>query len=155
MARRWKAFALASLASVATMFVPMALTSLPDEGTVSLQGVATMLLMIGAMVVLVGWPAFLILRRLTWLNARTIGLAGFLIAGLPSVLASCVARDYRGHAYSGLWHGRQVDFIVNNELTTYGWLSYAESSLLGGLIGMLGGLAFYYVWRRAISHIQA
>ncbi len=146
---------LASLASVLSIVATMLLTPMLDvdfSEPAELAGQAgAMFMMMLVLLAIVGWPVYFILMRLKWLNAVTIGIAGFAMGVLPGILASFVARAYRGHAYSGTWHGRGVYFIVDNELTVYGWLSYAEITLVAGLHGLLGALVFHFTWRRLAS----
>ena len=146
-----KALVLASLASVLSIVATMLLTPMLDvdfgEPAELARQVGDMFMVLLVLLAIVGWPIYFILMRLTWLNAVTIGLAGFAMGVLPGTLASFIARAYRGSTYSGTWHGRDVHFIVDNQLTMYGWLSYAEITLVAGLHGLLGALVFHYVWR--------
>ena len=99
-------------------------------------------------VVLIGIPAFMVLRRLKCLSWLSLGAVGFFSAALLPTLSLLVFGSCPGCSSGGMWHGRYVDFVINGETTFYGWLSHAESSIFFGLHGLAGALAFYFVWRR-------
>ena len=99
-------------------------------------------------VLLIGIPAFLVLRRFRRLSWLSLGLIGFFSAGILPTLSQVVFGSCPGCSSGGTWHGRYVDFVVNGEMTLYGWLNHVESSIYFGLHGLAGALAFYFVWRR-------
>ncbi|MCD2339963.1 hypothetical protein LRH25_06370 [Ideonella azotifigens] len=101
---------------------------------------------VGAAVVLVlGIPAFLALRRFRREGWGSLGAAGALLGALPR--ASSWPRTLEGYSAGQNWHGNYIETYVNGTPTTYAWLTYAESVLLFALHGLVGALVFYGVWR--------
>jgi hypothetical protein len=117
--------------------------------TVTLQDVSQISVYVvvfaATFVLVLGVPAFFLLRRFgraTWLP---VGFAGFLSAGIPAAVFA-----WPGHAgsWNGTWHGLYVDFVRDGVPTLYGWLNFAEGVGMFGSHGLVGGLAFLAVWRR-------
>jgi hypothetical protein len=100
-------------------------------------------------VLFIGIPAFLLLRyfsRLSWLSLGCAGLIGavspFALYGWP------LSSRYDGYSSGGNWYGHSVAFFVNGAPTIYGWLEYGQDLLVVGLQGVIGALAFLFIWRR-------
>jgi len=99
-----------------------------------------------ATALLLGIPAFLILKRFSHLNWASVSVSGALIGGLP--IAFLWPREREGYSAGHNWHGTYVDTYINGTPTNYAWLNYGESVLIFALHGLLGALVFYAVWRR-------
>jgi len=101
---------------------------------------------VGAAVVLVlGVPAFLALRRYQREGWSSLAAAGALLGTLPS--AFFWPRTLDGYSAGQNWHGKYVETYVNGTPTIYAWLVYGESALFFALHGLVGALVFYGVWR--------
>ena len=102
-----------------------------------------------AVVFILGVPAFLALRRIDRANWRWVATAGLLIgAASVAVVTWPIGHRYSGYTSGGNWFGHDVSFYVDGVPTLYGWLSYFQGVLIFGIHGLVGGLVFYYVWRR-------
>jgi len=95
-------------------------------------------------VVVLGLPAFLLLRwkRLVhWWSA--IG-GGFLLAALPMALSAWPMR-YSHTKSSAVINGVQT--MIDGVPTAAGWLQYGAGVVMFGGLGAVGGLCFWLVWR--------
>ena len=101
-----------------------------------------------AFVLILGLPAFLVLRRFDRVTARNLGAAGFLIASIPFAALGWPGYPHPGYSAGGNWHGRPVEFVVDGVTTVYGWLHYVEGVFIYGVHGLTGALVFLFVWRR-------
>ena len=111
--------------------------------------VANVLFVAFAHVMLLGIPAFLLLRKWKRLHVRTISSAGFIAGAVPVAAFSWpLRRDWTGFSSGGNYHGHYVRFIEDGTFTLYGWLSYVESVATFGLLGVLGAVVFWIVWHR-------
>lgn len=99
----------------------------------------------GAVVLILGIPTFLLLRRLHRESWTSLGIAGFLIGALP--FAFFWPSQLNGFSAGQSWHGKYVETYVNGIPTNYAWLSYGENLLFSSLHGLVGALVFYSVWR--------
>ncbi|TFV90133.1 hypothetical protein E4K72_21110 [Oxalobacteraceae bacterium OM1] len=98
-----------------------------------------------AVVLLLGIPAFLVLRKFRRDGWMSIGTAGLLLGASPAALAW--PRRLAGYSAGRNWHGNYVETYVNGAPTRYAWLAYGEDVLWFGLHGLLASLVFYAVWR--------
>lgn len=98
-------------------------------------------------VVVLGLPAFLVLRRLGRSRIAETAAAGLVLAIAPLAILNWPARRY-GATFSanGNWHGHHVDFFINGEPTLYGWLQFAGGLLQFGVHGLVGALVFRAIW---------
>ncbi|WP_028101943.1 hypothetical protein [Pseudoduganella violaceinigra] len=102
---------------------------------------------VSAPVVLVlGIPTFLLLRRSARLGWLSVGLTGFMLGGFLAAL-------FWPHALSSdsasqNWHGKDVEMYIDGSPTIYAWLSYGENIIYYGLHGLVGAVVFYAVWRK-------
>lgn len=101
-----------------------------------------------AHVLLLGLPAFFALRWRGWLQTRMIVAAGLLAGALPMAVITWPYPLSQPYPYSssGMWHGRQVDFIADGLPTMFGWFSYLEGVATFGLLGVVSSLAFWFTW---------
>jgi hypothetical protein len=100
-----------------------------------------------AFVLVLGIPAFLLLRRKRRDGWLSLSLTGFLVGALPFALLSW-PKEMPGYTSGGNWHGRYVEFYHLGAPTEYGWHSYVESVAVFGIHGLIGALTFFAVWRR-------
>ena len=142
---------IAAIAAVAVQPLVFALRVLPDflSSPQPLYGVGFVFLavvVVGAAVVLVlGVPTFLALRRFGREGWGSLAAAGALLGALPSAFSW--PRTMEGFSAGQNWHGKYVETYVNGAPTTYAWLTYGESVLFFALHGLVGALVFYGVWR--------
>jgi hypothetical protein len=99
-----------------------------------------------AVVLILGVPVFLLLRRYQRVGWRSLALAGALLGGSLAVFSW--PREIEGYSAGHSWHGRHVDTYIDGIPTTYAWLTYGENVLFFALHGLIGALVFYAVWRR-------
>lgn len=97
-------------------------------------------------VVVLGIPAFLLLRwrkAIRWWSATVVG---FLLGCLP-VAFSLWPVDADLRTTQSHWDGgKMVQTVVDGVPTLAGWLSYANAVAGMGAFGTVGGLAFWVVW---------
>ena len=113
------------------------------EGVVIVAVAVT--LMAGAVVLLLGVPVFLLLRRWQRDSWWTMAWAGGVLGTLPgSILAwpELYGPNERSH-----WHGQYVYTYLDGEPTRYAWYKVVESMGAYALLGMATALVFYAVWR--------
>lgn len=95
-----------------------------------------------AYVLILGVPAFLLLRKLRAIHWwSTIGV-GFLLGAFPIAVISW---PYRFAGMSASSNGVQT--IINGTPTSAGWLEYVSALSFVGGCGALGAAAFWLVWR--------
>jgi hypothetical protein len=148
--------AVASLAAIAIqplvlgvwLGVPIYLAgeSVPAREVVGMAGLVT--IVAAGFVLAIGIPAFLMLRHRNRATAVSLGTVGFLVAALPFAALGWPGNSFPGISSGGRGHGGHVEFIVNGVVTGYGWLNYAEGTLIYGIHGLVGALTFLFVWRR-------
>jgi hypothetical protein len=144
---------IASIAAVAVQPLVFAGRIAPDYFA-SLQpfyGVGFVLLSVvvvaAAVVLILGIPTFLLLRKFQRMGWTSLAIAGFVLGALPIAALSCPHR-LEGYSSGGNWHGKYVDIYINGAPTTYAWLIYGENVMYFGLHGLVGALVFYAVWRK-------
>jgi hypothetical protein len=150
-----RATALATLAAIAVQpivfgawfFLPLVFggadVTLRDAWAMSFYVV----LFAAGFVIFLGLPAFFIIRRFNHVSWRSLSLAGFTIGIVPiAIYGWPTGSHWSGFSSGGNWHGRNVEFYKDGVATIYGWLNYAESILAFGLQGLVGALAFLFVW---------
>jgi hypothetical protein len=109
-------------------------------------------------VLVLGVPAFLLLR---WRNAIrwwSVPSAGFVLACLPVAIDLWPSHEPDLQTTSSHWDGeKMVETMVNGAPTLAGWLSFAKTVLLFGAFGAVAGLAFWLVWwgMRSYKPLQA
>jgi hypothetical protein len=143
---------IASLAAVLVQPLVFAARIVPDlmASPGPLYGVGFILVSVvvvaAAVVLTLGIPAFLLLRKFQRESWVSVAVAGVLLGALPAALFW--PRHLEGYSAGQTWHGRYVDTYVDGVPTTYAWLSYIESVVYFGVHGLAGALAFYAVWRK-------
>ena len=141
------------MAAVAAQPLVMAARMAPDflRSNQPLYGIDLMFLSVvvvaAAAVLVLGLPAFLLLRRFgrdSWLSMAT---TGFILGALP-IAATSWPRHLDGYSSGENWHGKYIDLYLNGVPTDYAWITYAESVVYFGLHGLVGSIVFYAVWRK-------
>ena len=98
-------------------------------------------------VVVLGVPAFLLLR---WRNAIrwwSVPAAGFVLACLPVAIDMWPSHEPDLQTTSSHWDGeKMVETMDSGVPTLAGWLSFAKAVLLFGAFGAVAGLSFWLVW---------
>jgi hypothetical protein len=109
---------------------------------------APVLLVSAAHVVILGAPAFLLLRYLKRINWLSTCIAGFILGCIPIGVFAWPLRYASPGSSSAHWSGgHMVQTMVNGAPTFAGWLSWARLVGFFGVLGACGGLAFWLVWR--------
>ena len=100
-----------------------------------------------AIICLFGVPVFLWLNHIKSLRWLTVSSAGFIVGFLSPVIIG-LANHSSDTSYSsgGSLFGIHVDFVINGELTIYGWLRELHIGIFFGLVGAASSLAFWRVW---------
>jgi len=98
-------------------------------------------------VVILGVPAFFLLKRFQRANWKSLAMTGFGIAASASAVLSW-PRRLAGYSSGENWHGKYVVTYINGEPTKYAWLTFSESTLYFGVHGVVGALVFYMVWHQ-------
>jgi len=106
-------------------------------------------------VVFLGVPVFLLLRRLGRLSWFSLGCAGFVLPAIPMAILGWPYNDESSFSSGGSLFGHYVQYVVNGVPTFYGWLDYAHSVLFWGLQGLAGALIFYWVWLKIARQTEA
>ena len=122
------------------------------SGSIDWKGISAVLAIVLAATflhaLLIGLPAFLWLRRIGRLSTARLAVAGFVAGGLfIGVLGWPLRGGSPGSSFSSSWHGRFVEMNRDGVPTLYGWLSWLESVILYGAVGVASALAFWYGWR--------
>jgi hypothetical protein len=99
-----------------------------------------------AWVVVLGLPAFFLLRFLRRERITTLLAAGFVIGGSPMAILGWPLRPGSRSSFSTTWHGQSVDMVKDGMPTLYGWLSYLEGVTVTGVLGAISAVTFWYVW---------
>lgn len=100
-----------------------------------------------AVVLILGIPTFLLLRKFQSTGWTSLAIAGFLLGALP-VAALSWPRSLEGYSSGQNWHGKYIATYINGVPTKYAWLTYGENVVFFGLHGLVGALVFYAVWCR-------
>jgi hypothetical protein len=129
-------------------FTPYYLAAYPAEPLPSDVGffLLWVIAVASAAVIVLGIPAFILLRKFNREGWTSLAIAGFVLSAVP--VAFSWPRRIDGHSSSNNWHGYFVETYVNGMPTTYAWLEYFEGVIYFGLHGLIGALVFYAVWRR-------
>ncbi|KAF1719993.1 hypothetical protein [Pseudoxanthomonas wuyuanensis] len=114
--------------------------------TGSLLGLAVLLVVVPH-VLLLGVPAFLLLRHLRRLGGWTMALAGLVAGMLPAGLYSWPYwRRHPGYTFDRDWHGNAVTVVRDGVPTLHGVLMHLESMFIFGLLGVVCALVFWFCW---------
>ena len=115
-----------------------------------LYGIGFMLLAVAvsaaAIELILGIPAFLMLRKLHRASWVSLAVAGLGLGAFPAAFPW--PGHLEGFSAGQNWHGTSVETFVNGMPTTYAWLTYGEGVLFFALHGVIGALVFYAIWRR-------
>ena len=97
-------------------------------------------------VVVLGIPAFILLRHINCVSPAPLSAVGFVAAAVPFGIFGW--SECQGCSSGGNWYGTPVDFVLNGHRTYYGWLEYFQGIVFYGIHGLVGALAFLVAWRR-------
>ena len=101
-------------------------------------------------VVVLGLPAFFLLRHLRAVTWYSSAAAGFALACIPIGLFTWPLGYPPGSSASHSVNGKMVATLVNGIPTVSGWLDWLWGMAFMGLLGAVGGLSFWLVWHRAV-----
>jgi hypothetical protein len=103
-------------------------------------------------VLVLGVPAFLLLR---WRNAIrwwTAVIMGFVLGCLPLAI-DLWPYELGVRSTTSHWDGeKMVATMIDGVPTFAGWLSYVKTVSIFGVFGAVSGLAFWLVWRNTRSN---
>lgn len=107
------------------------------------------LLIAGGHVLFLGFPTFLVLRKLKAIRWWSSIATGFLLGCIPVAIWAWPLKYPELKSNSSHWDGeKMVQTMVDGVPTVEGWLSYGSGVLFMGAFGAIGGLAFWLVWRK-------
>ncbi|AZP10810.1 hypothetical protein [Undibacterium parvum] len=142
---------ISAIAAVAAQPMLLLLRMLPDylSSPQSHYGIGFVLFAVVAvsatLVLVLGVPAFLALRKLRRDSWRSLGIVGFVLGALSAATSWPSRLD--GYSAGQNWHGKYIETYVDGVPTAYAWFTYAEGVALFALHGVVGALVFYGVWR--------
>lgn len=88
--------------------------------------------------VLIGLPLFLVFRSKGWINVMTCVVFGFAVGAAPDgVLTWPMQHADMSATVDG------VPTIINGVIATTGWVGYVKPVIYCGMLGALGGFAFW------------
>jgi len=99
----------------------------------------------GGFVLVLGLPAYFVLRHFNFVNWWSTIIAGFTLSSVPAAFFSWPL-GYSGTRTSSSINGVQT--MVNGVPTTAGWVNYLEGILFFGLLGATASFAFWLVVRK-------
>ena len=98
-------------------------------------------------VIVLGVPAFLLLRWRRAIRWWSSIAAGFVLGSVPAAIALWPGGNASPGNMSSYSDGEKIIYTMVDGVTTRaGWVRYAEVTAMIGLLGALGGLAFWLVW---------
>ena len=146
------------LAAIIAALVPMVLLAVlglfslmidASAGYLSMESVVMVAVVVtlvaGATVLLLGVPAFLLLRHWRRDSWWTMALAGALPGSAQALYLDWP--NMPGYTLQENWHGKFVFIYLYGEPTRYAWFKLAESMGTYALLGVATALVFYAVWR--------
>jgi hypothetical protein len=102
-------------------------------------------------VVLLGLPAFLLLKHLGCVRWWSAIVCGFVLGALPIAIVSWPYHPGRDSGFSA-WDGhRMVAYVVHGLPTHAGWLKYVHDFCSMGLMGAASAIVFWCVWRLVVG----
>lgn len=147
---QWFAVAAATFVSASVVPVILLCVSLVIEDWQDIKQVLPVfyipLLVSLAWVMVLGLPAFFLLRFLRRERITTLLAAGFITGGLPLAIVGWPMDPGSRPSFSTTWHGQFVDMVKDGVPTLYGWLSYLEGIAVTGVLGAISAATFWYVW---------
>ena len=147
---KWFAVAVATFSSASVVPVILLCVSLVIADWQDIKQVLPVfyipLLVSLAWVVVLGLPAFFLLRFLRRERITTLLMAGFVTGGLPLAILGWPLDPGSRSSFSTSWHGQLVDMVKDGVPTLYGWLSYLEGVAVTGVLGAISAATFWYVW---------
>ncbi|MEW9572689.1 hypothetical protein ABQJ54_13095 [Rhodanobacter sp. Si-c] len=133
-------------------FVPAIYFGVPDQ---SFRGGVIAFVLALLWIVLLGLPAFLLLKHRGLVRWWSATISGFFLAALPMAFISWPYHPSVDSGYSA-WDGhKMVNYVVHGVPTHDGWVQYFYSSCGIGLMGAASAVAFWVVWRLAAGPNQS
>jgi hypothetical protein len=90
--------------------------------------------------VLLGLPLFLVFRSKGWINVMTCVVLGFAVGAVPDGVMTWPTHHLELHTSAFV---DSVRTIINGIITSAGLVDYVKPVIYCGLLGALGGLAFW------------
>jgi hypothetical protein len=156
-ARAFLAFVAAATAPAVIVLAPYGWLLIGEPGSsdpndwVRFYRVATLIAVTAVgYVVILGIPAFLLLRWRKAIHWWSTTAAGFVVVFL---LAAFDGWPAGGGVSESHWDGgKMVWTVVSGVPTLEGWVRYIEEVVAFGVFGAIGGFAFWLVWHLMRSH---
>ena len=98
-------------------------------------------------VLVLGVPAFFVLRWRKVIRWWSTTLSGFVLGCLPVIVLQWPV-EFGRRGSSSHWNGERMVFTeIDGVPTLKGWLSYLQEVVVMGAFGAVAALAFWIVWR--------
>lgn len=98
--------------------------------------------------VILGLPAYFILKKKNLIGWWVSILAGFVIGSLPIGIFSWPYDPKSGNSFSRGEGGKLIPEIVHGVPTYDGWISYLDLLILAGGLGAAGAFMAWLVWKK-------
>jgi hypothetical protein len=119
---------LAVTGSLISIFIPLAITF-------------AHMVILGVPALLLGWY----LHKIRWWSSL---LVAFIIGATPTAILFWPLHYPALQTTASHWDGnKMVATIIDGVPTTAGWLQFISISVIAGLFGISGGVAFWLVWQ--------
>src|SRR5258707_14215211 len=90
--------------------------------------------------VVLGLPLFLVFRSKGWINVMTCVVFGFAVGAVPDGVLTWPMQHPELHTSASV---DGVLMIIDGVITAAGWVGYVKPVIYCGMLGALGGLAFW------------
>ena len=139
----WPSFLAAAVAPtlVASLYFAVLSGGAPDVAFIALLAFA----IAAAHVIVLGIPSYVLLRRIGLLRWWSLTALGYVAGCIPVAIFLWPLR-YAGPGSSSQENG--VWTMIDGIPTTAGWLRYAGSVALLGMLGAVGAIAFWFSHKR-------
>jgi len=90
---------------------------------------------LGVPVAIIGW-------RLKLIQKRTSVIVGFILGVVCGILFEIIVYSGSSRSANG------ITYMIDGSRTFYGWIEFGIAVVVVGLLGVLGGYSFWFVWDR-------